>query len=461
LIAVADAAMIRSVRWASALLCGGALVACDLLPGQAAEPDASPHSGGDAATPGSHKAGAGDDAGADDDSNADGGEHEAQGDDTARVAWQLQLETVPRTVAVTDRGTVFALAESGIEGYVDGKSAWKKEGSFGGITRLVDGGVVTTTGATIVAFDPSTGEERFRVDIPAPEGWPTKTRKGDPIPPPAIVAAASFGSQLLVADQEARFFEIDPPTCTKGEPACLRPAGVLDGEVLEVGTRLTVADDGTRYLIEEDTLRVFDQLLATSFELESPGRIAAVVPIGASGLAIAANGQVSLLQMPRCRGASLRIPAVPMGSKQCFRWRYGIDLDDAAPAVIDEHTLAINGSRSMQALTEGTDAWKSPIGSVGPVLAGGDGLLYTIAVEQVDGKSTAAVKAVHPLQGTVEWSVQLPFDAIAPAAKEGEVAAEIVVPETLSIDTRGTWLVAALDQNVALVAIPSAPAEGS
>jgi hypothetical protein len=274
------------------------------------------------------------------------------------------------------------------------------------------------------------------------------------------MTAASFGSQVLVADQEARFFQVDPPTCIQGDPACLRPAGALDGEVLEVGTRLSVADDGTRYLIEEDTLRVFTPLLDTVFELESPGRIVAVVPAGQSGLALAANGQVLLLQMPRCKGATLRLPGVPTGSRQCFRWRYGVDLDDAPPAVIDENTLAVNGARRLHAVAEGTDSWKSPIGSVGAVLVGSDGLLYTLAVD-TEGEAALAVKAVHPGKGTVQWAVPLPFaPPTAPAAAEGELATDVVIPETAVLDTRGAWIVAGFDQHVALVAV-QASAEGS
>ena len=434
-----------------------ALVACDLLPGQDAGPDASPHSGardsGPKSADGDREPAADDGEAAGDDAGAGSEEHA----DPSRVAWHVELPTVPRSVAVTDRGTVFVLTEAGVEGFVDGKPAWKKEGTFGGVTRLVDGGVAATTGATIVAFDASTGEDRFRVDVPPPPGWPTTGRKGEPIPPPAIVASASFGSQLLVADQEARFFDVDAPACTKGEAACIRPSGFLDGEVLEVGTRLSVADDGTRYLLEEDTLRVFDQSLATIFELESPGRISAVIPIGVGGMAIAANGQVSLLQMPRCRGAALRIPAVPVGSKHCFRWRYGIDLDDVAPAVIDEHTLAVNGGGRMQAVSEGTDTWKSPIGAVGSVLAGGDGLLYTMAVEDEGAGTVIAVKAVHATKGTVVWSAPLPF---TPADAPAEKTADVVTPETLGLDMRGGFIAAALEQNIALVTIPTV-AEGS
>ncbi len=454
MIAIAFAGDDSRVRWVSAALSGSsigvlcALVGCDSLPGGSGGADAAPQAG--ARDSKGKSEGARDQAADDGVASAedDGGSDDAA--DRSRVAWHVKLASVPRAVAVTDRGTVFVLGASSIEGFVDGKPAWKKEGTFNGFTRLVDGGVATTTGNAIVAFDPSSGEDRFRVEVPAPAGWPTANRKGEPIPPPAIVAAASVGSQLLVADQEARFFEVDAPACTKGEEACIRPAGQLDGEVLEVGTRMHVADDGTRYLLEEDTLRVFDPSLETVLELESPGRISAVVPIGAAGLAIATHGQVALLQMQRCLGASLSLPGVATGSRQCFRWRYGIDLDDAVPAVIDEQTLAVNGGGRMQAVSEGTDVWKSPIGAVGSVIAGGDGLLYTMTVRD-DAESTVAVEAVHPTKGTVAWSVPLPF---GPTVGAGENATDVVTPETLGLDTRGGFLAAALEQNIALVTIP-------
>jgi hypothetical protein len=457
LIAVVSAAMIRCVsRGSKASACIGGVVAllgCDGLSSPAEKSD--PSADAEGATPqASDRAGDGAD-GERARSGAEGDGSDA-GSATSRVAWHVQLDTVPRSVAVTDRGTIYTLAEDGIHGWVDGKPAWTKEGEFTAITRSSDGGIVTTTGATILGFDPATGDERFRVDVPAPPDWPTQNRKGEPVPPPAIIVVASFGSQLMVADQEARFFQVDPPTCMKGDQACVQPAGALDGEVLEVGTRLTVSDDGTPYLIEEGTLRVFDPKLETVFELESPGRIIAIAPIGQSGLAVASNGQLSLLQMQHCvDDESARLPSAPTGSKQCVRWRYGVDLDDAAPAVIDEATLAVNGAGRMQAVSEGTDSWKSPIGAVGPVLPGSDGLLYTLAVDDDEGAVKLAVKAVDPRKGTVQWAVPLPF---APAAADGELAADLLIPETSGVDTRGPWIAAYVEQNIALIAVP---AEGS
>src|SRR5688572_15484316 len=121
--------MIRAVRRVSAVWAGPsigvlcALVACDLLPGEAAGPDASPHSG--ALDSGSKSADGDREPAADDGEVAVGGSEEHA--DPSRVAWHVELPSVPRSVAVTDRGTVFVLTEAGVEGFVDGKQAWKKE----------------------------------------------------------------------------------------------------------------------------------------------------------------------------------------------------------------------------------------------------------------------------------------------------------------------------------------------
>jgi hypothetical protein len=62
----------------------------------------------------------------------------------------------------------------------------------------------------------------------------------------------------------------------------------------------------------------------------------------------------------------------------------------------------------------------------------------------------ATVKAVDAQHGTVSWTVELPFGGSPAADEEGDV----VVAENLFIDTRGPWVLAGQDQDVAVVSIP-------
>ena len=396
---------------------------------------------------GDDKAGAdegGDGAAASDDGAGDGGS-EPTGDQP-QIAWNSEFASIAGSFLVTSSGSVIVVFEGGIEGVMKGESIWKKEGAFTPLLRLPDRTIATSTGNRVHVFDPNNGQDVFTVDIPEPPGWNRKKKK--PRPPPPVIAIATVGSQMLVANSDARFYILDPPICAENGPACLRPAGYLDGEELEAGTGLNVANDGTRFLTEGSDLRGFDLGLDTVFELESRAEINAALPVGPAGLVIAAGGAASLLNLGRCRGAGLiKLQSAPVGNNRCVTWRYGEGLDPVAPAVVDEQTIAVNGGRRLQAVNGGVDAWKSPIDAVGRVLSGPGGLLYTLSVQE--SPAEFSVKAVSADKGTVVWKQVLPFQYSD---------TEIVVAENMKLDWQGKWVAAGMEKSMVVIEAPRPPA---
>ena len=62
----------------------------------------------------------------------------------------------------------------------------------------------------------------------------------------------------------------------------------------------------------------------------------------------------------------------------------------------------------------------------------------------------ASIKAVDAKRGTVSWTAELPFGG----SPGGEPEADVIVAENLFIDTRGAYVLAGQDQNVAVVQVP-------
>jgi hypothetical protein len=369
---------------------------------------------------------------------ADDGETADAGAGGPRVAWQTDFTTAPRTLTISDSGTLVVVFEAEAKGYLDGAQVWAKEGSYTGPVTLQDGTLVTSIGGVVTGFDPASGQQTFEVSIPAPA--PTGKRDRDK-PPPAVVSVAPFGSQLSVAMADARFFVIDPPTCAKEEPACLRPAGALEGEYLEPTAYLAVADDGTRLLVEDEGMRAFDIALAEVFSLEASANIVGAVAIPGGKLAVSFGGETALLSLASCAGGAVRLSRGTTAPKGCVQWRYGQGLDRVPPGVIDAETLAVNGNQRLQAVINGTDSWKSPIGAVGPVVGEADQVL-TIALAKSDADIKLSVKSVDSKMGTINWTVPLPF----------ALAADTVLdPSQLRLHKRGDWIVAAYGEHTAVL----------
>ncbi len=362
----------------------------------------------------------------------------------ATVSWSGEGRGRPRRVRVADDGVVVVAFDDALVGMSDGAASWTKEGVPVDLLRLQDGAMLSAIEDRLLAFDPATGETAFEVSIPAPE-----VKRGKPKPPPPVVAAGTFGSQVLVALADARFFVVDPPACTKKDPACLRPAGTLDGEYLEASTQLVIANDGTRFLVEDDTLRAFGIGFEQRFSLAAHSVLSSVTPAPEGRLALTFGGEVALLDVARCQGRSevrLARSGATAAPKGCVSWRYGNTLDAAAPAVVDADTLAVNGERRLQVVAEGTDSWKSPLGSVGPVVAGAQNVLYAFTAESGDdGASTFALAAVDAARGTANWTIELPFEGSEQAP---------VTAASITMDWQPGWLAVALEQNIVVVALP-------
>jgi hypothetical protein len=357
---------------------------------------------------------------------------------------------------VSPDGAIVAVFGDKMVGYVDGAEAWSKADAYTELVRLQDGTLLAAAGPNVIGFDPSTGKATFETTIPAPEGW-EEPKNGKPKPLPGVVGAEAFGSQVLLAIADARFYVMDPPACVKKEP-CLRPGGVLEGEYLEPAAVLKVADDGTRYLGEDDALRAFTLALELRFDLTAHANIVGMTPVGNNRLALAFGGEVALLDTDRCSGRTeirLARNRANIAPKGCVIWRYGGELDDVSPAVIDESTIAANGNQRIQAVINGTDSWKSPLGAIGRVVPGDDGLLYTMTMDEAaDGSMSTSVIAVDGKKGTASWSVDLPFTVESGA---------VIVTDSLRIDWQSGWIAVALDNQIALLSVPgpSEPAEAA
>jgi hypothetical protein len=361
--------------------------------------------------------------------------------DGPKVAWSTAFTSAPRAVSIAKDGTLVVVFDDRMKGYLGGAQSWEKEGSFADIVRLQDGSLAASSGASVLAFQPTSGEEIFRVDIAS------KGKRKAKAPPPEIVAITILGSQVLVATSDATFHAIDPPACVAKQPACLRPAGALPGEYLERKAELVASDDGTRFLVEDTSMRAFDLGLDVVFEVDATARISAAVPVPGGRLALAYGGAVALLDVAGCMGKGSVHVGATAGPKGCGLWRYGSGLDDVAPAVIDRDTLAVNGDHRSQAVAGGTDSWKTPIGAIGPVIAGEGGLLYTMCVEDAADEAAMSVKAITADKGTSAWVVGLPF---APAETG------LVVIENLRFDRQGGFIVAGWEENAAVLSIPAA-----
>ena len=354
-----------------------------------------------------------------------------------KLAWQIELAGVPRQVLLDPNGTMVVVFDDKITGLHDGLEMWTKEGSFGEVLRLKDGSMVATRGPEVLAFEPGDGAERFVVAPPSKAG----AKDGAPA---EVVAAARFGLQVLVATASAEFFVVDPPTCQGKEPGCVRPAGNLEGEYLEPTATLAVGDDGTRFLVEEGTVRAFDIALETLFRVDLHSPVVGLLPVS-DRLALVFGGEAAMLDVAPCRARD-EFSLGRRGSSappKCVKWRYPDDVDDVPPAVLDPNTLAVNGGGTLQAVADGDDRWKIPIDSIGPVLTDGLGLLFTICTGQ--GGGPMSVKAVSADRATVEWVVPLPISVPAD---------EAIAPSTLLFDRAGAWLAAGLEQRLAMLALP-------
>lgn len=440
-----------------------AVTACDWLPGlgeeDTAAEDAAPEAAAPAEADGDAKAAAAPAESSPKAAPAEGGdEADIEIDPDAaedvpvasgpKVAWQSAFTSTPRAVSIAADGTLVVVFEDRMKGYLGGAQVWEKEGSFTELLRLQDGGLVTSSGAAVVAFDPVSGDEKFRVDVVGGGSASAGKKRKKDAPPPPVVALAILGSQILAAGANAAFYVIDPPTCSAKQPACLRPAGALDGEYLELDADLVATDDGTRFLIEDTSMRAFDLGLELAFEVDATARISAAVAVPGGKLAVAYGGSVALLDVVGCTGkGSARLSGSSAGPRGCALWRYGGDLDDVAPGVVDGSTLAVNGNRRLQAVAAGTDSWKTPIGAVGRVIVGDGGLLYTMCMEDGPEGPMMSVKAVTADKATAAWVVGLPF---APA-DAGSLAVD-----ALRFDAEGAFIVAGSAENVAVLSIPEA-----
>ncbi|MCX4244285.1 outer membrane protein assembly factor BamB family protein [Paraliomyxa miuraensis] len=384
-------------------------------------------------------------------------------------AWSFTLESDPRALAVADDGTVVAVA--GVESNTlvalrDGKVAWRKEGDFVGWLLPLPGEPATWITAEenrVLAIDPTTGAERWTASLPVEldgEG-----DEAEPSLPPVRVAAVQDG-MLLVGDDEARFFVLDPASCGAAGPGvpkpgtCVTAAGGLPDEVLESDARLLVGA-GRRLLWEDGTLRAFDaeqpkgsppdRAWSPTLTLR-PHDMLSHVGLHGDRLVLVIDDDVVELDAAQCRSSTdvapsgwpqpgaLRVEDECEGCSQpptgCRRWRaYVEDVTGESPAVLDDGVVVVNADGYTLALDEGDTRWKASTGGGGPLATDGRRVFgFSTALREDDPPGVFELDASN---GHLRWRTPLPLRV-----------GDIYSSDDIRLVQRGSWLVVCYEQTI-------------
>lgn len=395
------------------------------------------------------------------------------------LAWTFTLESDPRALSVAADGTVVVVA--GVETNTlialrDGAVAWRKEGDFRSWLRprpdpsgTAPATWVVAEHDRLVAFDPSSGTERWSVRLPAlveGEGEWAEERE------PEVKVAAWHGEALLVGDAEARFFRIDPAWCGAAMPgakakagaeagACIALDGRLPDEILDDDARLFVDDGGTRYLWEQGVLRGFSADWHPLMAARAHDSLSQVGLLG-DRLVLIVDDDVVVLDPTQCRGEATFAPSgwpqpgalVVRGADECDecrapppgcrRWRtYLPDVTGEPPALLADGAVAVNAEGYTLALYDGDTRWKASTGGGGPLVTDG-ARLFGFSTELREGDPPGLFE-VAAADGTLRWRTPLPV-------KVGD----IYFSDDIRLALGGAWLAAAYEQTI--VALPLPPA---
>jgi hypothetical protein len=307
------------------------------------------------------------------------------------VAWRTGSSGRVRDLHVANDGRVIVLHEPsrGDEGSGDaellaleaGEPVWRATLARDTRLRHTDDAVLAWRGDELKVLDPASGEIRWQAALPDDEhGFVSR--------PIEMVARSTSG--WIVADSDGRFFEMSASDCAAKRPACARPMGRLEDEVL-VNADLLVLDDQI-WIREYESLRAFALSdLGPRFAVRPDDRVGWTVA-HPDGLATVLDGDVTLLDPESCLGpgadrpptskpatrggdACLECTQLPAG---CVRWRRTVqNLDVAAsPAVLSDGTVVVHDDRGFTlGIRGGEVAWSTATGGIGPILPVGDELL--------------------------------------------------------------------------------------
>ncbi|MCA9649661.1 MAG: PQQ-binding-like beta-propeller repeat protein [Myxococcales bacterium] len=405
-------------------------------------------------------------------------------------AWVHTLAEEPRALAVADDGTVLVVggaSEGLLLGLRDGAVAWRQEGDFAPWLRRLpteEPTWVAGRGDAVVAFDPSTGQPRWTVTLPPdrePEDpAPTEAAEDDELddygddddyeyeydddqpPPLELPVAALHGSTVLVGDNQARFFRLDPARCSggrEGEASCLAALGRIPEEVLDEDARLFVLGQGRPVLWEGSDLRLFDEqwnVLAGFHPHDSLSQ----VTVAGDRLLLSIDDDVVELDPSRCLG---RAAIGPSGWPQpgalvladsdeceacrepppgCRRWRVYVEsLVGEAPALLDDGTVVVHDDEHTIALRDGAVRWKAITGGTGPLATDGTRILALgTGVREGD---LPAVLELSPDDGHPLWQTRL-----------GVTVPGIFYSDDFRLVLGSATLVAAYERSVVAIPLP-------
>ena len=381
-------------------------------------------------------------------------------------AWSFTLESDPRTLAVAEDGTVVAIAGVESDGLValrDGAVVWRKQGELARWLLALPGGSAGATWVTaeesrLVAFDPSSGTERWSVAMPrlddGEDGW------GDE-PPPEVMHAALEGSAIVVGDAEARFFRVEPERCATAPATCVTFEGRLNDEILDDDARLYVDGGGTRYLWEHGVLRAFDaqwQPLMTARAHDSLSQ----VTVAGDRMVLLVDDDVVVLDPAACRSEATFAPSgwpqpgalVVRGADECAecrepppgcrRWRTYLEgVTGEAPALMDDGAVVVNAEGYTLALHDGATRWKASTGGGGPLVSDG-ARVFGFSTELREGDPPGLFE-VSASEGRLRWRTPLPVEV-----------GDLYFSDDIRLALRGPWLAASYEQTIVALRLPPA-----
>lgn len=353
-----------------------------------------------------------------------------------KASWTFDFESEPRELKVADDGTVVVIAGVESDSVValrGGEVAWRKEGDHARWVLPLPGTPATWVVAEenrVLAFDPSTGAERWTASLPAlseDEGGGT----------PSVRTAAVRGEGLLVGDGEARFFAVDPEACAANPPRseCVTAQGQLVDEFFDSGAHLFVDTADRRYLWEDDELRVFSPKLQRLTTFGAHDGLGRVILDGAR-LVLMIDGDVVVVDPARCQNGASIAPsgwpqpgALVLGESECEgcveppagcrTWRaYVRDSTYDAPALLDDGTVVVNAEEYTQAIHEGTMRWKMGLAGEGPLVTDGTRLFGLSGGVRED--DPPALLELDPATGAPRWRTPVTLEG------EGSVYGEDV-----------------------------------
>ncbi|MEM9453061.1 MAG: PQQ-binding-like beta-propeller repeat protein [Myxococcota bacterium] len=376
-----------------------------------------------------------------------------------KPSWTFSFESEPRVLELADDGTVLAVAgveSDGLVGLRDGKVVWRKAGDHARWLLPVPGSPATWVAAEenrVVAFDPSSGKERWTASLPA---LPEDDGGGMP----AVRTAAVSGQGLLVLDGEGRFFLVNPERCASppGTEGCVEAQGQLKREYLDSDVQLHVDAAGMRYVWEDDELRVFSAQMQRLMTIGAHDGLGQVI-LDDPRLVLLIDGDVVVLDPTRCHSGT---PVAPSGWPQpgalvlsesecegcvdppegCRTWRSFVrDSTYDRPALLDDGTVVVHAEEYTQAIADGTVRWKVGLGGQGPLATDGR-RVFGVTGGLHEGEPPALLE-LDPTTGMPRW--QSPLSV--------EDGASIYGDDVRLVQGKG-WLVASAQQTLTALKLP-------